>query len=117
MNPAAGEELRQRLLLAAEAHGDMATVATLVGKAGLDAEKAGDVGTAVGLWRRAVSAGSTDEKVADRLTVRLVKQHEYDEAARVLRQALASRPQSADVGLRMERRLARCERELAQGAR
>ncbi len=111
MNPEAGELLRQQLLVLAEAHGDNATLATLAGRAGLDAEKAGDIGTAVELWLRAVSAGSTDEKVAEKLSIWLAKRGEYSEAAHVLRQALAVRPH-ADVAERMARRLARCEREL-----
>jgi tetratricopeptide (TPR) repeat protein len=116
MSPEAGQLLRQQLLVAAEAHGDNATLAILTGRAGLDAEKAGDIGMAVNMWRRAVSAGSTDAKVAERLSSWLVKQREYNEATRVLRQALAVRPR-ADVAEGMQRRLARCERELAQGAR
>jgi tetratricopeptide (TPR) repeat protein len=116
MSPAHGERLRQQLLLAAVAHGDKVTVATLTGKAGLYAEKAGDIDAAVGFWRRAVSAGSTDEKVAEKLSLWLVKHCEYGEAAQVLRQALAIGPREA-VAERMERRLACCERELVWGAR
>ena len=116
MSPEAGQLMRQQLLVLAEAHGDNATLATLSGRAGLDAEKAGDIAMAVKLWRRAVSAGNTDGKVAERLSSWLVKHHEYNEAAQVLRQALAVRPR-AEVAERMRRRLARCERELAQGAR
>jgi tetratricopeptide (TPR) repeat protein len=116
MSPEAGELLRQELLLAAEAQGDNATVAILTGRAGLDADQAGDIGMAVELWRRAVSAGSTDAKVAERLSSWLVKHREYSEAAQVLRRALAVRPR-AEVAERMERRLARCERQLAQDAR
>ena len=116
MSPEAGQLLRQQLLGVAEAHGDNATLAILTGRAGLDAERAGDIGMAVNLWRRAVSAGSTDAKIAERLSSWLVKHREYHEAAQVLRQALAVRPR-AEVAERMQRRLARCERQLAQGAR
>jgi tetratricopeptide (TPR) repeat protein len=111
LNPEAGKRLRQDLLRLAETQGDAGTVAALTGKAGLDAERAGDLIGAVGLWRRAISAGSTDEKVADRLSTWLVKQHEYREAAQVLGQALAAVPRSADTAERMRRRLARCQRQ------
>jgi hypothetical protein len=110
MSPAAGVQLREGLLQVAEAQGDMATVATLTGRAGLEAEKAGDLGSAVGCWRRAVAAGSTDAKVADRFSIWLVKQHQYEESALVLRQALTVRPQPVEVAERMRRRLARCQR-------
>lgn len=116
MRPEAGERLRMQLLHAAAANGDNVTVATLTGIAGLEAQKAGDIDMAVGFWRHAVSAGSTDEKVAERLSIWLVKHCEYCEAAHVLRQALAVRPRT-DVAERMERRLARCERELVRGTR
>lgn len=110
LHPAAGALLRHELLAAAEAQPDKATIATLTGYAGLAAEKAGDLGSAVGYWRRAVAAGSTDEKVADRLSVWLTGRHEYPEAAAVLRQALAANPHSATTAGRIRRRLERCER-------
>ena len=114
LSPAAGERLREELLHLAEYQGDRGTIATLAGNAGLAAEKAGDLQTAVGWWRRAVAAGSTDEKVADRLTVWLVKEHEYGEAGPVLRQALAAKPRSAEITDRLQRRLTRCERNIAE---
>ena len=65
-------------------------------------------------WRKAVAAGSTDENVADRFTIWLVKHNRYDEAIHVLRQALAAPPHSADTHERMRRRLARCESNRAR---
>ena len=114
LSTAAGERLREGLLQVAESQRDAGTIATLAGNAGLAAEKAGDLPTAVGSWRRAIAAGSTDEKVVDRLTIWLVKQHEYSEAIRALRQSLAAGPYSAEVAERMRRRLTRCERNLAE---
>jgi tetratricopeptide (TPR) repeat protein len=111
---AAGERLRQELLDVAESRGDMATVAALTGYAGLAAEKASDLDAAVRYWRRAIAAGSTDQRVADRFSVWLVNRHEYQEAAQVLRQALVAHPDSAEVAERMRRRLARCDRNLAE---
>jgi hypothetical protein len=112
--PAAGARLREELLDVAESQGDRATAAALTGYAGLAAEKAGDLDAAARYWRRAIAAGSTDETVADRFSVGLAKRHEYKEAAQVLRQALVANPDSAEVAERMRRRLARCERNLAE---
>ncbi len=114
LSPAAGERLREGLSQVAESQRDAGTIAALAGNAGLAAEKAGDLPTAVASWRRAIDFGSTDEKVVDRLTIWLVKQHEYGEAIHVLRQALAAGPHSAAVAERMRRRLTRCERNLAE---
>jgi tetratricopeptide (TPR) repeat protein len=113
VSPDKGKHLRDELLALAESQGDTGSVALLASNAGLIAEKAGDLDAAVAWWRRAVAAGSTDEKVADRLSVWLTKRHEYVEAGRVLRQALAVEPQSAEVAERMRRRLTRCERNPA----
>jgi len=110
LHPAAGARLRNGLLDLAESQGDKATVAALMSHAGLAAEKAGNLETAVECWRRAIAAGSTDEKVADRFSVWLAGRHEYLEASNVLRQALAANPDSANTAERMRRRLARCER-------
>jgi len=110
LNPAQGERLRDGLLDLAESQGDTATVATLTGYAGLAAEKAGDLDAAVRWWRRAITAGSTDAKVADRFSIWLVKGHAYEEPAQVLQQALAADPGSAEIAERMQHRLARCQR-------
>lgn len=109
-----GEQLREGLLELAESQGDILTVATLTGLAGLAAEKVGDIDSAVRLWRRAVAANSTDGKVADRFSIWLVKQHQHEEAARVLRQALTAQPDSAEDAERMRRRLTRCERSISE---
>jgi hypothetical protein len=94
--------------------GDRPTVAALTAYAGLAAEKPGDLDAAAGYWRRAIAAGSTDQTVADRFSVWLTKRHEYQEAAQVLRQARMANSDSAQVAERMRRRLARCERDLAE---
>lgn len=109
LHPAAGERLREQLLDLAESQGDRDTVATLMGYAARAAERAGDLDAAVRYWRRAIAAGSTDARVADRFSVWLVSRHEYEEAAHVLRQALTANPASANVAERLQRRLARCE--------
>jgi len=110
LNSAQGERLREGLLDLAESQGDKATVATLTGYAGLAAEKSGDLDTAVRWWRRATAAGGTDEKVADRFSIWLIKSHAYEEAAQVLQQALAADLGSTEVAERMQRRLVRCQR-------
>lgn len=109
LHPAAGERLREQLLDLAESQGDRDTVAALMGYAGRAAERAGDLDAAVRCWRRAMAAGSTDARVADRLSGWLVSRHEYEEAAQVLRQALTAAPASANVAERLRRRLVRCE--------
>jgi len=114
LHPAAGARLRDGLLDVAESQGDRATAAALTGYAGLAAEKAGDLDAAAGYWRRAIAAGSTDQTVADRFSVWLTKRHKYQQAAQVLRQALMANPDSAEIAERMQRRLARCERNLAE---
>ncbi len=113
LSPATGENLRDGLLALAESQGDAGTVAYLAGDAGLTAEKAGDLDSAVRWWRRAIAAGSTNEKVADKLSIWLTKRHEYEEAEQVLRQALAREPQSPAVADRLRKRLTRCEQNLA----
>jgi tetratricopeptide (TPR) repeat protein len=113
LSPATGENLRDGLLALAESQGDAGTVAYLAGDAGLTAEKAGDLDSAVRWWRRAIAAGSTDEKVADKLSIWLTKRHEYEEAEQVLRQALVREAQSPAVADRLRRRLTRCEQNLA----
>lgn len=109
----AGARLREGLLDIAESEGDRATIGALMGYASLAAEKAGDLDTAARCWRHAIAAGSADSSVADRFSVWLVKRHEYQEAAAVLRHALSVDPGSAEVGERMQRRLVRCERMMA----
>lgn len=110
LNPAQGERLRKGLLDTAESQGDEATVAALTGYAGLAAEKAGDLDAAIRWWRLAIAAGTTDATVADRFSIWLVKDHSYQEAAQVLQQALATAPASTEMAERMQRRLARCQR-------
>jgi tetratricopeptide (TPR) repeat protein len=110
LNPAQGKRLRKELLDTAESQGDKTTVAALSGYAGLAAEKTGDLDAAVRWWRQAIAVGSTDAKVADRLSTWLVKSHAYQEAAQVLQQALTVDPGSAETAERMQRRLTRCQR-------
>ncbi len=114
MTPATGQLLRDELLKLAETQGDMASIAFLAGHDGLMAEKAGNLITAVACWRAAVLAGTTDQTVADRFSIWLSKQHEYAEAAHVLRQALAASPRSTATRERLQHRLTRCEHALAK---
>ncbi|WP_084962959.1 hypothetical protein [Thermoactinospora rubra] len=112
LDPDHGHDLREALLLKAQAEGDLASVALLAGEEGRRAEQAGDLDSAVRFWRTATQAGSTDAAVADRFTIWLVQQGQYAEAAQVLRQALTTPPKSATVRQRLEKRLARCEKAL-----
>jgi Tfp pilus assembly protein PilF len=113
LNPAKGPVLRAALLHLAEEQRDRASIAHLTADAGHRAEKSGDLIAAVMAWRRAVTAGSTDAKVADRFTIWLVKQGEHAEAAHVLQQALTAAPTAVTVRERLEKRLARCEKTLS----
>ncbi len=112
MSRSDGARLRNDLFELIESQGDARSTAFLAGKASLEAEKDGDLDVAIVEWRRAVAAGSTDGKVADRFSVWLTKQGAYAEAASVLRQALAVPSQTAGLRGRLEKRLTRCERLL-----
>jgi len=111
LSPAAGSRLRAALLELAYSQGDSASVASLAADAGMRAHKDGDTAAAIAAWRRAVAAGSTDPKVADRLSIWLMQHDGYAEAAQVLHQALA-RPSDPPTVLRerLIKRLARCQR-------
>ena len=60
---------RAALLTLADSQGDTASVASLAADEGMRAYKEGDTAAAIGPWRRAIAAESTDPKVADRLSV------------------------------------------------
>lgn len=110
LNLVKGPALRAALLKRAENQADQASIAYLAADAGHRAEMSGDLTAAAAAWRTAVTAGSTDAKVADRFTIWLVKQGEYAEAAHVLRQALTAPPAAVTVRQRLEKRLTRCEK-------
>src|SRR5664279_4333019 len=113
----AGTRLRAGLLGLAECEADRGSLAVLCVDAGRRAAKAGDEVGAHSWWRRAVAAGSTDPGIVDRLTIWLVKESIYSEAAPALRQALAVPLEAASVRARLEKRLARCERKLGKTPR
>lgn len=62
MSPAGGKRLRAAMLNLVDTQDDHPSIALLCSK------KAGDLGTPIAAWRRAVQAASTDAKVADRLS-------------------------------------------------
>lgn len=105
-----GAQLRRAMAELAEVEQDNGVTAALSADAGLRAEKAGDLESAVAHYRKAVVAGCQDPKVADRYSIWLVREAEYAEAARVLRQALAVAPESRSVRERLQKRLDRCVR-------
>ncbi|WP_285661406.1 hypothetical protein [Actinorhabdospora filicis] len=111
--PAQGERLRGELMALAAAQSDRHTMAVLAGDLGLRAEKAGDLPGALSHLCAAVEAGSADPKVADRLTVHLVRDARYEEAAKALRQSLAVPIDSVSLRDRLRKRLDRCDRNLA----
>ena len=113
----AGTRLRAGLFGLAECEADRGSLAVLCVDAGRRAAKAGDEVGAHSWWRRAVAAGSTDPGIVDRLTIWLVKESIYSEAAPALRQALAVPLEAASVRARLEKRLARCERKLGKTPR
>ncbi|OLT30477.1 hypothetical protein BJF79_09505 [Actinomadura sp. CNU-125] len=92
-------------------------VAALAADAGLREEKEGDLEKAIVSYRRAVAAGSTDAKVIDRLTIWLVKQDLYAEAAAALTQALRNPAEAATRQDRLRKRLERCQRELSRSSK
>ncbi|MFF5260513.1 DUF4429 domain-containing protein [Actinomadura viridis] len=107
-----GERLRGELKALAASQNDSAPLAVLAENAGRRAEKDGDEGAAIAAYREAVAAGSTDPRVADRLSIWLVKQELYAEAEKVLTQALQQPPTAASTRDRLEKRLRRCQRHL-----
>jgi tetratricopeptide (TPR) repeat protein len=107
-----GMRLRATLKNLAVTQQDQGTIALLSADAGRRAEKAGDQDTAIAAYREAIAAGSTDSKVADRLSIWLVKQGLYAEAAAALTQALQQPPKTASTRDRLEKRLQRCQRAL-----
>ena len=109
MSPAAGKRLREAMLTLVEAQGDRGSVALLCSDQGLHAEQAGDIDTAIAVWRRAIQAGCTNAKVADRLSLWLIKQNHHAEALHVLRQALSNPPQSTILRERLQKRMVRCQ--------
>lgn len=114
MSPAAGNRLRVAMLNLIDAQGDHPSIALLCSDQGLRAEKAGDIDTAIAAWRRAVQAGCTDAKVADRLSVWLTKNEHHAEALHVLQQALSNAPPSTALRERLQKRLARCQHAVEQ---
>jgi tetratricopeptide (TPR) repeat protein len=115
-DPEKAGTLKAALLKAADDQNDQTTIAYFAGVEALKAEKAGDLTGAVAAWTRAIEAGPTDPAVIDRYTIWLVKEGEYDQAAPILRQALADPPSAKTVRERLEKRMARCEKEIARNA-
>ncbi|MEV4670849.1 hypothetical protein AB0K34_04270 [Actinomadura sp. NPDC049382] len=108
-----GSALRVALERLAVNQGDDGTVAVLAADNGLRAEKAGNIDEAIVSYRRAVAAGSTAPKVVDRLSIWLVKQGLYSEAAAALTQALRVPPEKASVQERLRKRLERCQGKIS----
>ncbi|WP_396453062.1 DUF4429 domain-containing protein [Actinomadura sp.] len=109
-----GERLRTELKALATSQDDGVTVAVLAEDAGRHAEKDGDQEAAIAAYREAVAAGSTDSRVADRLSIWLVKRGLYAEAEKVIVQALQEPPKAATTRDRLEKRLRRCRRQLSE---
>ncbi|MEU0723132.1 HIRAN domain-containing protein [Streptomyces sp. NPDC006140] len=110
-----GPQLRKSLVEIAQAAGDHGTEALLTGQLGLREEKQGHLEQAVMWWRLAVTAGSTDPRIADRLSIALLKDGMNDEAENVLQKALADVPKGPAAD-RLARRLARCQKPLRPSA-
>lgn len=108
-----GERLRAELKTLAASQNDTAPLAVLAEDTGRRAEKDGDEEAAIAAYREAVAAGSTDPRVADRLSIWLVKRGLYAEAEKVLTQALQEPPTTASTRDRLEKRLRRCQRHLS----
>lgn len=110
MSPAGGKRLRAAMLNLVDTQDDHPSIALLCSDHGLRAEKAGDIDMAVAAWRRAVQSGSTDAKVADRLSLWLTKNDHHVEALHVLQQSLSNPPPNTDLRQRrLQKRLARCQ--------
>jgi hypothetical protein len=114
MSPDAGERLRADMLATSEQTADLGCLAALYADAGRQAAKAKDDEAVHDWWRRAVAAGCTDPQVVDRVSTRLVQDNDFQAAAATLRLSLARDDVARTVRERMEKRLARCERELSR---
>lgn len=112
MSPTEGEQLRASMLAAAEETRDRGCLAVLYTDLGKQAAKVKDDEASFEWWRRALGAGCTEPQVVDRVSVRLVQHGDFQGAAAALRSSLARNDLAKTVRERMEKRLARCEREL-----
>jgi hypothetical protein len=84
---------------------------------GLEEERTGSHEKAVELLREALATGHATAHAVDRLTVRMVAQQEWAEAAAALQAALVQPITSDTLRQRMDARLRRCERQLTPTAR
>jgi hypothetical protein len=111
MSPTDGERLRAGMLSAAEKTEDRGCLAVLYADLGKQSAKVKDDEAAYEWWRRALAAGCTEPQVVDHVSVRLVQGADFEGAATALRSSLARDDVARTLRERMEKRLARCERE------
>ena len=112
-----GERLRRSMLEIAERTADRGCLPALYADAGKQASKSNDDEAAFQWWRRAVAVGCTEPQVVDRVSIRLVQDGAFDAAAVMLRSSSARDDVARTVRERLEKRLARCERERSRSVR
>lgn len=95
---------------------DQRSLGWVLSQQGLEEERTGSHAKAVQLLREALATGHATAQAVDRLTVRMVAQQEWVEAAAALRAALVQSITSDTLRERMAARLRRCERQLTSAA-
>jgi tetratricopeptide (TPR) repeat protein len=110
-----GARYRTEVPALLERSGDDASLGRFLSDAGLMEERHGSHAEAVRILRAAVRTGHPSVKAVDRLSVRLVKDGEWNEAARALELALGQPIPSDSTREKLTKRLARCRKQLDSG--
>ncbi|OHV61338.1 TerD family protein [Pseudofrankia sp. BMG5.36] len=113
MPAADGARYRVELLGLLTRLGDQESLGWFLSETGLTEERTGSHTRAVDILRDAMRTGYPSVKAVDRLTIRLVKDGEWDEAAQALTAVLAKPITSDSTREKLTKRLARCRKLLA----
>ncbi|WP_131746193.1 TerD family protein [Frankia sp. Cppng1_Ct_nod] len=113
MPPADGARYRAELPALLARLGDRESLGWFLSETGLEEERDGSHALALQTLRDAVRTGYPSVKAVDRLSVRLVKDGEWDEAAHVLTLALGMPIPLDSMREKLAKRLTRCRKQLA----
>lgn len=116
MPSADGARYRAELLLLLAHLGDQESLGLLLSENGLAEERNGSHAQAMQILRDAVRTGHPTVKAVDRLTVRLVKDSQWEEATQALSLALSGPIASDSMREKLIKRLARCHKQLGSPA-
>jgi hypothetical protein len=112
MPPADGQEFLEQLPGKLRELGDFESLGAYLSHVGVHTEKDGSHAQALTLLREAVATGHPTPAAVDRLTVHLVKDEQWAEAAAALELALRQPIPSDTLRERLTRRLGRCRRNV-----